>query len=154
MVTTFSLPKLNPYTSYFFGCRHWAKLLAKELRNEALGGAPFFPFKCFPPKSVKFGPISLFLSICRVGKYLLSFEQINKAHYECLSAMLNWHTLLIFPFFKWYRIPDQLIDWEKWERKAETGYKKLSTSSATKICSIAKRFDLHQYIKVFVISKL
>lgn len=49
---------------------------------------------------------------------------------------LKGHTLLIFPFLKWYLIPDQLIDWEKWERNADRGYKKLSTSSAMNTCSV------------------
>lgn len=32
-------------------------------------------------------------------------------------------------------MPDQLIDWEKWERIADTGYRQLSTSIAMNTCS-------------------
>lgn len=55
------------------------------------------------------------------------------------NKLLKSHTLLIFPSFKWYRIPDQLIDWEKCDRIADMGYKKLSTSIAIKTCSIANQ---------------
>lgn len=49
---------------------------------------------------------------------------------------LSQHTLNIFPSFKWYRMPDQFIDWVKCERKAEMGYKKLSTRIAINTCPI------------------
>lgn len=48
--------------------------------NEPLAGILFFPYKCFPPKSVKTGVISLplsVLSICRVYIQILLVEKTN-----------------------------------------------------------------------------
>lgn len=58
-----TVSETNFQTSNFLGCRQWAKFLPNELKKEAFWGAPFLPYKCFPPKSVFAGPISFLLSI-------------------------------------------------------------------------------------------
>jgi hypothetical protein len=63
-----------------------------------LGGAPFFPYKFFPPKSVKTGPLSLLLSICRVNKISLvqNLGESNKDQYGLLHYLTP---MFLFPAF-------------------------------------------------------
>lgn len=77
------------YTSYFFGCLQWEKVLDKDTRKEELFWAPFFPYKCFPPKSVNLGPLSLLLSICKTQRRLLRrcWEILHSLH---LQAKVFW----------------------------------------------------------------